>query len=79
MTAVAAAKKLRGRRTALLLVVAVAALNAAARTSAGSSGRYGGLGATLSLKKLIGMPYAAGTSQPGTTTAQMQAERTLRC
>lgn len=139
-------------------MVAVAALNAAGRTSAGSSAKYGGLGATVSafkaqnphgnsapplgvayytvdrvrvgrvvayhaeinakprwgnreqivglldginlpvdatttrinratcivwrsakLKTVVGMAYAAGTTQPGTTTAQMRAERTLHC
>ena len=31
------------------------------------------------LKKLIGTAYAAGTTQPGTTTAEMQAERARAC
>jgi len=31
------------------------------------------------LKRLIGMAYAAATTRSGTTTAQMRAERTPRC
>lgn len=31
------------------------------------------------LKQLIGMAYAAGTTQTGTTTAEMRAERTPHC
>ena len=34
---------------------------------------------SATLKRLIGMAYAAGTTRPGTTTAQMRAERTPRC
>jgi hypothetical protein len=34
---------------------------------------------SATLKRLIGMAYAAGTTQTGTTTAKMRAERTPHC